>query len=93
LNFNFTPSDLPLETGSVFLGLYLEGGGNHSQLAIPFNGGLGRVVGHGGREGSHFLFSVLLKPPSFGKFFPFTETYKLKCKYLAFTLAFTPCKL
>jgi len=50
LNFNFTPSDLPLGTGSVFLGLYLEGGGNHSQLAIPFNGGLGRVVGHGGRE-------------------------------------------
>jgi len=57
LNFNFTPSDLPLGTGSVFLGLYLEGGGNHSQLAIPFNGGLGRVVGHGGQRGEPLFFS------------------------------------
>lgn len=46
------------------------GGGNHSQLAIPFNGGLGRVVGHGGGEGSNFFPFFLSKfvfwsPPSF----------------------------
>lgn len=52
----------------------------------------GELLDMGGERGATF-FQVFWSPLLFGKFFPFTETYKVKCKYLAFTLAFTPCKL
>jgi len=85
----------PACTGSVFLGLNLEGEGITANWQFRLMAVSVELLDMGGRGATFFnlrLFS--LKPPFFlVSFFPFTETYKVKCKYLAFTLAFTPCKL
>ena len=59
-----------LEQVQFFSAFTWRGGGNHSQLAIPFNGGLGRVVGHGGRERGATFFQFFWSPLPLVSFSP-----------------------